>query len=224
MSANVNSPAPMKMFSVKNFDRFQHYRDRAPPWIKLYNHLLEDYAFTKFPDASKWHLVAIWLLASRSGNRLPADPAWLATKIGANSEIDLTLFLSHKYIIICQDPPLTGAISYQDASNLLEREEERRAEESRGEQNNDRMVNVEFEDWYSLYPRKASRGQAIRAFRAARKKAPLEILMKGAQAYRDDPRRKPEYTKHPATWLNGECWKDDPIRGGTKRKTEQMPL
>jgi DNA-binding NarL/FixJ family response regulator len=32
-------------YSVKNFERFQHYKDRSPPWIKLYNELLDDYEF-----------------------------------------------------------------------------------------------------------------------------------------------------------------------------------
>src|SRR5690606_19747530 len=31
--------------TVKNFERFQHYKDRNPPWIKLYNDLLDDYEF-----------------------------------------------------------------------------------------------------------------------------------------------------------------------------------
>lgn len=39
---------------VKNFDRFQHYKDRTPPWIKLYNDLLDDYDFSCLPDAEKW--------------------------------------------------------------------------------------------------------------------------------------------------------------------------
>jgi hypothetical protein len=29
--------------------------------------------------------------------------------------------------------------------------------------------------------------------------------------YRDDPNRVQEFTKHPATWLNGDCWLDDPL-------------
>ena len=63
-----------RTFSVINFEKYQHYRNRTPPWIKLYNRLLDDYAFGRLPDASKAHLVAIWLLASRSDNRVPMIP------------------------------------------------------------------------------------------------------------------------------------------------------
>jgi len=78
-------------FSVKNFERFQHYKDRSPPWIKLYNELLDDYSFGLLPDASKLHLVAIWLLASRSNNRIPHDPGWIAKRISATEKVDLEL-------------------------------------------------------------------------------------------------------------------------------------
>ena len=66
------------VLSVKNFEQYQHYKDRKPPWIKLYNDVLDDYAFEVMPDASKAHLMLIWLLASRTDNRIPND-AVLAT-------------------------------------------------------------------------------------------------------------------------------------------------
>src|SRR5258706_6760721 len=78
-------------FSVTNYDSQQHYKDRGPTWIKLYNRLLDDYAFAMLPDPAKWHLIGIFLLASRHNNRIPADPAWLARQIGAGQKIDLAL-------------------------------------------------------------------------------------------------------------------------------------
>jgi len=85
-------------FSVKNFERFQHYKDRSPPWIKLYNELLDDYSFGLLPDASKLHLVAIWLLASRSNNRIPHDPNWIAKRISATEKVDLELLRTSGFI------------------------------------------------------------------------------------------------------------------------------
>jgi hypothetical protein len=85
-------------FSVRNFERFQHYKDRSPPWIKLYNELLDDYSFGLLPDASKLHLVAIWLLASRSNNRIPHDPGWIAKRISATEQVDLGLLQSAGFI------------------------------------------------------------------------------------------------------------------------------
>jgi hypothetical protein len=105
----------VKTFSVKNFQRFQHYKDRAPPWIKLYNELLDDYEFGRLPDASKMHLIAIWLLASRSDNKIPYDAAWVARRINANTKVDLTLLACAGFIVVDQQLQTTE----QDASNAL---------------------------------------------------------------------------------------------------------
>jgi hypothetical protein len=105
----------MKTFSVKNLERFQHYKDRAPPWIKLYNELLDDYHFGLLPDASKMHLIAIWLLASRSENKIPYDATWVGRRINANSKVDLDLLVDSGFIVVNQEVRIVG----QDASNAL---------------------------------------------------------------------------------------------------------
>jgi hypothetical protein len=74
---------------VVAWDRFQHYKDRNPPWIKFYNSLLEDPGMAGLPDASKAHLYGIWLLASRLGNRIPADSHFIGRRINATAKVDL---------------------------------------------------------------------------------------------------------------------------------------
>lgn len=48
----------------KNWDEFQHYKGRRPPWIKLHRGLLDDYEFACLPVASKALAPLLWLLAS----------------------------------------------------------------------------------------------------------------------------------------------------------------
>lgn len=93
----------MRTFSVKNFEKFQHYKDRSPPWIKLYNELLDDYDFGLLPDASKMHLVAIWLLASRSENKIPFDSGWVERRINATERVDLDLLVKSGFIVLDQE-------------------------------------------------------------------------------------------------------------------------
>ncbi len=50
----------------KNWDKFQHYRDRCPPWIKLHRDILNDRVFANLPIASKALAPLLWLLASES--------------------------------------------------------------------------------------------------------------------------------------------------------------
>ena len=99
---------PAQRIRVKNWSKFQHYKDRSPPWIKLYNELLENYAWSCLQDASKAHLIGIWMLASRSEDDLPADPRWLAGKISASDSVDLTPLVSAGFIEV-----------YDPASNML---------------------------------------------------------------------------------------------------------
>ena len=112
------------LFSVKNFERFQHYKDSSPPWIKFHNSTLDDYDFGRLPDASKWHLAAIWLLASRYENRIPYDAEWIAKRINATSAVDLDLLISSGFIVVEQARSKPLARRKQTAMPETERETE----------------------------------------------------------------------------------------------------
>ena len=79
---------------VKNWREHQHYGKRRPPWIKLHRAMLEDYAVASLPDASKAHLVGIWLLAVVEEGRVPNDAVWIGRKINATGPIDLQAFVA----------------------------------------------------------------------------------------------------------------------------------
>src|SRR6266478_6294957 len=51
---------------VKNWSKFQHYKHRRPPWIKLHHELLDDCDFQGLPVASKALAPMLWLLASEN--------------------------------------------------------------------------------------------------------------------------------------------------------------
>jgi hypothetical protein len=71
------------MIKIKNWHKFQHFKDRTPPWIKLYRELLDDPDWHDLdPEAAKV-LIGLWLIASEdeshSGN-LP-EPRKLAFRL-----------------------------------------------------------------------------------------------------------------------------------------------
>ncbi len=105
----------MRTFRVKNLEKYQHYKDRRPPWIKLHAELLEDYDFARLQDASKLHLVLIWLLASRYEDALPWDSEWLSRRMNATETIDLDALKDAGFIIEIQEDNEKG----QDASDML---------------------------------------------------------------------------------------------------------
>ena len=49
---------------IKDFHKFQHFKNRRPPWIKLYREILDDYDISQLSDKAFRVLVSLWLLAS----------------------------------------------------------------------------------------------------------------------------------------------------------------
>jgi uncharacterized protein YdaU (DUF1376 family) len=71
---------------------------------------------------------------------------------------------------------------------------------------------IEFEnEFWPNFPRKTSKGAALKAYKAARKKTSFNEIMAGCRRYASDRHGEDHaFTKHPATWLNGLCWLDEP--------------
>lgn len=68
-----------------------------------------------------------------------------------------------------------------------------------------------FAEFWDVYPRKVAKRDAAKQYRTALNRCgDAQVLIKAAAAYRDDPARKPEFTAHPATWLHGDRWADEP--------------
>ena len=105
----ASAPCRVKIMSrqrylrVRNFDAFQHYKERNPIWIKLYCSLLDDYEFAQLPDETKFHAVGLMLLASRLNNKFPADELWLRAKINATKEIHLEKLLEIEFLEVAED-------------------------------------------------------------------------------------------------------------------------
>lgn len=79
---------------------------------------------------------------------------------------------------------------------------------------------VTFADFWNVYPRKAEKRAAEKAWKSATARAPAISILDGAQRYRNDPNRVDAFTKHPASWLNADCWSDEPLppRRGNSRE------
>ena len=49
---------------IKNWVKFQHFKDRRPPWIKLYRDILDDPEWHSLDAQSSKVLIMLWLIAS----------------------------------------------------------------------------------------------------------------------------------------------------------------
>jgi hypothetical protein len=126
------------LLKPKNWEKFQHYRDRCPPWIKLHRDLLNDRAYMNLPIASKAIAPLLWLLASES-----KDGSFNA----ASEELAFRLRIASKDIELGLKPLIDNGF-FVDASTMLapclqlaipERETERETEK--------KSVSLELPDW-----------------------------------------------------------------------------
>ena len=81
----------MKYLSVKNWGKYQSYKDRKPLWIKLYHKILDKYkddgtqnVWRALPTEDRLMLVCLWLLAARHDNQIPYDDDWLRAQTGCD--------------------------------------------------------------------------------------------------------------------------------------------
>lgn len=96
----------MTYLAIRNYDRFQHYRDRRPVWVKLYVSLLQDKDYRALATTSRLVYVLLLLVASNRDNEIPNDAAWLSVEIGvprALARKALDDLIAHGYLIRASD-------------------------------------------------------------------------------------------------------------------------
>jgi hypothetical protein len=57
---------------IKNWNKFQHFKDRKPPWVKLYRDVLDDLEWYELDPLASKVLVMCWLIASEDDGNLPS--------------------------------------------------------------------------------------------------------------------------------------------------------
>jgi hypothetical protein len=204
---------------IKNWETYQHYKNRKPPWIKLHVELLDNYEFGRLQDASKAHAICIMLLAARTDNHIPNDPAWVSMKIGARSEVDLSSMVSLGFLITCDCKRCASDMLASDKqSAIAETEAYKEETENRGARKRGRKgppdkstYGPEFEEFYRAFPKHEAKADGYKAFLELRAKGELpeiSLLVKAAEEY--GVRKAPEYQKLPGGWLRDRRWEDEP--------------
>ena len=75
----------------------------------------------------------------------------------------------------------------------------------------------DFEEFWRIYPRHEDKKKAFKVWQTALKNgATAGEIIAGAARYAKYRAGEPEqYTKHPSTWLNGDCWENEYSTAGT---------
>jgi hypothetical protein len=88
-SLHRNEKSGVKYLCIRKWDEHQHYKNRDPSWIKFHNRLLDDFDFLALSEVAQAQLLKLWLLASRTDNRIPYDLPFITAKITAKSAVDV---------------------------------------------------------------------------------------------------------------------------------------
>lgn len=114
----------MRLIEIMNWIKFQHYSNRRPPWIKLYNDLLENYNFRCLQDDSKLLLILLWMVKSRLEGDIPDNEKYIRDITSFTGEYDLQPLIEYGFIKCYQDDSKMIASSNQNAIPETERETE----------------------------------------------------------------------------------------------------
>jgi hypothetical protein len=151
----------MEYLRVINLEKYQHYRDRRPQWIKLYWSLLSSPGLcsasrgmhvgtVSVTDQSKFHIIAIMLLASQYGNKIPYNKPWIARVIHANNKINWDHVLGCGIVECYQDASTEVADCKQDA--ILEKRRVYKEEESSAEAQSSQPASQTSSNSFTVLP------------------------------------------------------------------------
>lgn len=206
-------------YRIKNWEKFQHYKDRNPPWIKLHVETLSSADWVTLADASKLLMVVCMILASKEQGVFVGDLDYIRRVAYLDKRPDLTPLIKCGFI----EEVLADASASKQPQADVRPEKEAEAEKEKKEtpiapkgasrpDGFDRWYLGTDVEGYAGYPHKVAVDAAIRAWEKRRKAGTLpgvEVLIAATRAY---VARKPADVAwaNPATWLNGGRWQDEP--------------
>ena len=72
---------PEQWIEIVDWDRFQHYKNRNPPWIKNYLELLHNHNYLSLPPATQALLHKLWLLYASTRRTIPLDTRYVSRAV-----------------------------------------------------------------------------------------------------------------------------------------------
>jgi len=124
---------------IPGWDRFQHYKDRDPPWIKLYTDLIHNEEWLGLTCHQRGVLVSLWVEYAASGRQLRGNTATLTRRLGDRvTNRTLERLRQAGFVEFSASKPL--APRYQDASPEGEGEREGERERKKVERKKPRYV------------------------------------------------------------------------------------
>ena len=197
---------------VKNWQDFQHFKDRRPPWIKLYREILDDPDWHSLSGDDAKTLIMIWLLASEDkameGN-IP-DLRTVAFRLrSTESKVNQSLNKLSKWLY--QDDIMLISSCHQVDIPETETETETETEKRRDRD----ILMSDFELFWNNYPKRTGKDKALQAWKKAKPKFDDVMYALSWQTESEQWRKdNGQFIPNPATYINQGRWKDEPVKKG----------
>ena len=208
---------------VKNWSAFQHYKNRRPPWIRLYRDLLDDPDYHTLTGEQAKALILLWLIASEDenlGGVLPnVQKLSFRLRVSEEEMINIIHGLTH-WLEFNTDDLLASC--YQDASNGLAKRLQVAIPESESEGDTERkgegkkryMYPSDFDEWYSGYPWKTGKMAACKEWKKAKRNGlpDLQTMKETLETQKIEwAKENNKWVPKPKNYLADGCY-DDEIR------------
>ena len=108
MSGNEGQTA--YWLKIRNWEKYQHYKNQNVPWIKLYEGLFDDQYFRLYSDSIMILYIGSLILAKRYDGYLPCDLEWIQSSLSLDEKPCYDNLIKHEFVIPCDESrqPLEG--------------------------------------------------------------------------------------------------------------------
>lgn len=215
----------MKYYGVKNLEKYQHYKDRDPKWVKLYYSILDDEAFIFLSEIDRCRYMTCLVLASRTNNKIPADPIYLRKVMRLDKNPDLTPLLSCGLLYTCYSsstcldndytnaPVPNGSLLSSTLLNSSLSSPKSGSESEEGKESEKGESATDFEIFWKAYPKRVGgKKNALRAWERAQDRPALDEILAVLERCKQTEQWKKDggqFIPYPATWINKGMWADD---------------
>lgn len=237
---------------IKNWEKYQHYKDRDPPWIKLHRDTLTSRMWVSLDNDGRALAVACMLIAAGTENQIPDDLGFIKRRGYFDRMPDLSPLVECGFIERCENNDVADASTDASGSEQVppddRPETETEAEKRQRREEVESLVAKrdgadEFPEWKKLP--QGTRGKTypepFLAFYEVFPKRPTQTLKNGYIAWRKALRVREHFqllydAEHYAafihqtghepklieTWVNCEGWTADLTIRRQATQSEQL--
>lgn len=217
------------MYRVKEWNKYQSYKDRRPPWIRLHKALLDNFEYQRMSAEARALLPMLWLLASEDIDPISGRIQQTEQEIAFRLRMDEKTLsaaihecIENGFLEVMENKGCNGSVtdSLQNGRDFVTPETETEVDtktEKHIVQPDGRTPFAQkekFEEAWKLYPKREGKKQAFRHYCAsvkseddhARLLTSLGNYKRLVEAENAQRRGDPRPWKHGGTWFNN--WQD----------------